>query len=77
MCPKFKPASKQMVEFATSTSVSDYNVANCLVDSLGIQLTTSIYKCLKDKETRMDSPYRRKMRNRTLAKDLDYGAAEH
>lgn len=43
MCPKLKPASTWIVEFATANAVSDYNVgyvAICLVELLGIQLTT-------------------------------------
>ena len=75
--PKLGNASRDTVEFATATAVCNYNIghtASNFAGILGIESTMAKEKSLKAKDVVMDSPYRRKMRNQKLQKDLEYAA---
>ncbi|KAK3849062.1 hypothetical protein Pcinc_044169 [Petrolisthes cinctipes] len=77
LCPKHRNASKRMVDFATATAVCNYNVGyvnSSLMETLGIEYTTSIDKYLVAKDKAMDTPIRRKMRNKKLKRELEYAA---
>lgn len=77
MCPKHVNASKMMVDFATATAVCDYNVGyveSSLFQPLGIKPTVSVKKYLEQKNVSMDSPYKRKTRNKNMRRDLEYAA---
>ncbi|XP_037799808.1 uncharacterized protein LOC119594791 [Penaeus monodon] len=77
ICPKHRNASKMLVDFATATAVCNYNVGyseSNLVGLLGIESTLSMEKYLQNMDKMMDSPFRRKMRNKTLQRDLEYAA---
>jgi len=66
-----------LVDFATATAVCNYNVGYSegnLVGLLGIESTLSMEKYLQNMDKMMDSPFRRKMRNKTLQRDLEYAA---
>lgn len=66
-----------MVEFATATAVCQYNVGyvnSSLMETLGIEYTTSMDNYLVAKDKTMDTPVRRKMRNKKLQKELEYAA---
>ncbi|KAK3887038.1 hypothetical protein Pcinc_008803 [Petrolisthes cinctipes] len=65
--PKHRCASKRMVDFATATAVCTYNVGyigSNFTDLLGIEYTVSMDKYLKAKDASMDTPFRRKSRNK-------------
>ncbi|KAK3888123.1 hypothetical protein Pcinc_007805 [Petrolisthes cinctipes] len=77
LCPKHRNASKRMVDFATATAVCNYNVGyvnSSLMETLGIEYTTSIDKYLVAKDKAMDTPIRRKMRNKKLKRELEYAS---
>ncbi|KAK3873732.1 hypothetical protein Pcinc_021268 [Petrolisthes cinctipes] len=77
LCPKHRNASKRMIDFATATAVCNYNVGyvnSSLMETLGIEYTTSIDKYLVAKDKAMDTPIRRKMRNKKLKRELEYAA---
>ena len=66
-----------MVTFATATAVANYHVgyvASNFAEVLGIIPTVEMKKYLENNDKVMDSPYRRKMRNKKLQKDLEYAA---
>ena len=64
---------RRIVEFATAMAVANFNVgyvASNLADILGIEITSSMEKDLAAREAKIDTPYRWKMRNAKLRKDL-------
>ena len=66
-----------LVDFATATAVCNYNVGyseSNLTPLLGIESTFSMEKYLQNKDKTMDSPFKRKMRNKNLQRDLEYAA---
>ncbi|XP_076045369.1 uncharacterized protein LOC143027746 [Oratosquilla oratoria] len=77
ICPKHRNASKMLVDFATATAVCNYNVGyseSNLAGLLGIESTLSMEKYLQNLDKMMDSPLKRKMRNKNLQRDLEYAA---
>ena len=79
ICPKHRNASKMIVDFACATAVCNYNVgysASSLTGILGIESTLSMEKYLQTQDVAMDSPYRRKMRNNKIRRDLEYAAGK-
>lgn len=79
ICPKHRNASKMIVDFACATAVCNYNVgysASSLTGILGIESTLSMEKYLQTQDVAMDSPYRRKMRNNKMRRDLEYAAGK-
>lgn len=60
ICPKHRPASKGMVDFETATVVSIFNVdylERNLVDSLGIDASSSVLKYLTEKGESVNKCY--------------------
>lgn len=80
LCPKHRPATKRMVDFATATAVSIFNVGylkSNLADSLGIKSSASMLKYLAKKDKGMNSPWMRKMRNKKIRRELEYAAGRY
>ncbi len=68
-----------MINFASATAVCNYNVGyteSSLTGILGIESTLSMEKYLQTKDVAMDSPYRRKLRNKNIRRDLEYAAGK-
>lgn len=67
-----------MVKFATATAIAIYNagyLGSNFNHLLGIDFTTSMETYLKEKDLKMDSPIRRRMRIKFLRKGFeDYAA---
>ncbi|KAK3871386.1 hypothetical protein Pcinc_023463 [Petrolisthes cinctipes] len=77
ICPKHRNAYKRSVDFATATATCNYNVGHHesnLTHLFGIEYTYSMDKYLKDKDSFMDAPIKRKMRKARVLKELEYAA---
>lgn len=78
LCPKHRNASPRMIKFATATAIANYNagyLGSNFNHLLGIDFTTSMETYLKERDKKMDSPIRRKMRKKFIRKALeDYAA---
>lgn len=77
LCPKHRNASPRMIKFATVTAIANYNagyLGSNFNHLLGIDFTTSMETYLKERDNKMDSPIRRKMRKKFIRKALDYAA---
>lgn len=75
---KHRNASPRMIKFATATAIANYNagyLGSNFNHLLGIDFTTSMETYLKERDNKMDSPIRRKMRKKFIRKALeDYAA---
>lgn len=74
ICPKHRNASPRMIRFATATAIANYNagyIGSNINHLLGVELTTSMEAYLQQKDETMDSPIRRKRRNKMIRKGLE------
>ena len=79
ICPKHRNATKRMLDFATATAVSNYNMgyaASYLPTKLGIESNANLESYLKKQDDIMDISYKKKMRNRRLQADKYYAAGK-
>ena len=77
ICPKHKNANKPMLDFAAAQAVANYNTGyanSCLDYIMGIPRTKVLHELLEQQDRRMDMSPRKKMPNRTLEEELEYGA---
>lgn len=76
--PKHRNASPRMVKFAAATAVATYNAGyetGFFSSLLNIEFTASMQAYLQGKDKEMDTPVRRKMRQKFVRKSLvDYAA---
>lgn len=68
------------MDFAVATAVSNFNVgylASDIITRMGIPLTTSMKRYLDKKDSQMNAPIKKKMRNKKLEKELAYERGAH
>ena len=79
-CPKHINTTKRQVDFAVATAVSNFNVgylASDITTRMGIPLTTSMKRYLDKKDSQMNAPINKKMRNKKLEMELAYERGAH
>lgn len=73
MCPKHKNTSKLYVDFVTASAVAQHNVGyqqSNLCEMFGFPTGSGMIKYLQNKDRKINTPYKRKARNKRMRKDL-------